>query len=177
MAYMKSLSGVRLDSYDPADEAVMIDPQTGLGELAYAENVSAQQTIISAAAVSVGFCVVVVEPTEAELWIEWSCRLGIVTPPGVTYGGSLDGVVWEVTLVGSTPTVTEVDRDPHDVPAGRPAKADFARAHGAFHIGPTTTERMFALGAGRTLDNVASALVGSVRNQPSAKSYIRAVAL
>lgn len=148
------------------------NPRTGIGALGYSENGTGTATTVSAAAVGPAYGTTAFEPTDLDLWIAWELRLAIAVAPGATYGGSLDGILWEVTLSGSTPVVTEIDRMPLDVAAGRPAKTEFGKAHGRVHIGPTTTHRVFAVGAGLQKDNVAGGLIGSIRNQSSAKTWI-----
>lgn len=151
-------------------------PQTGLGLLGYAENSSLQGTTVSTAAVAVGFCIVSIEPSARDVYISWEARVGVVTAPGGTYGGSLDGIVWEMTMTGSTPVATEIDRNPVRVDKDAPINLNHGKAKGEFRIGPTTTRRTFALGAGLTKDNAGGLLVGQIRNQPSAKSWIKAEA-
>lgn len=147
-------------------------PGSGIGALAYSENGTGAATTVSTAAVGPAFGCVAFEPTDCDLWISWELRFSINTAPGATYGGSLDGILWEVTMSGSTVIVTEVDRMPLDVAAGRPIKTEFGKAHGRVHIGPTTTHRVWGVGAGLQKDNVAGLLIGAIRNQPSSKTWI-----
>lgn len=151
-------------------------PRSGTGVLGYAENGTGQPTTVSTAAVAVGFCIINIEPSDRDVYVSWECRLAIVTAPGGTYGGSLDGIVWEMTMSGSTPVATEVDRQSLRVVKDDIIAANFGKASGEFRVGPSTTRRTFALGAGMVKDNAAGLLVGSVRNQPSAKSWIKAEA-
>lgn len=148
---------------------------TAPGLIAYAENNSGQPTVgVSGTAIPILGCVVIVPPTNYDVWLEWQCALAITTPGQ----GSVSVSVTEVT--GGVLGTTVNDGTNHSFFSNGVIEPYGPTLSGSVRVGPMTTQRVFAFGI--SLTPASSALAVSAINGYAGpygrlfKSWIAAVA-
>lgn len=149
-------------------DPITTDSKTAAGTLASVKNGSAQSTTVQTTTVPIGFMILTIDPTDRDLEIMWGHRLTIVTAGA----GFFTSVIWEETIVGSTITLTELDRISLRIEATSVAAVRLDPAPKTIPIGPTTVNRTFAMGAFVTRD-AGSALACNVPNGLLTPSWMK----
>lgn len=136
------------------------------GPLAYAENISALTTAAPTGGTTVPGCVITIPATAGDVWIEFGADIGIST------AGQGNGGVSIAEWTGGTFPAGPLDWSLHHFSSADPVTANGPTVRGSYHLGPTTTDRVFAVGT--QTNEEGSALATYTRNGASTnKTYGR----
>lgn len=150
---------------DPALTATFVAASTS-GPLAYAENISALTTAAPTGGTTVPGCVITIPATAGDVWIEFGADIGIST------AGQGNGGVSIAEWTGGTFPAGPLDWSLHHFSSADPVTANGPTVRGSYHLGPTTTDRVFAVGT--QTNEEGSALATYTRNGASTnKTYGR----
>lgn len=139
----------------------------GHGTLAYAENTAGAYTYLTTADLPVPGVVVVVPPTEKDVWIEYQFGIQVVV------GGQGVGMASIYETTGGTAVLAGWSRT-QSFTTGQAATANGPYHFGKFPVGPSDTTRVFVLYAKHIQDG--SSLALAIQNTTWAPTWMRAVA-
>ena len=143
------------------------------GPLAYAENISGINTTAPTGGTVIPGCCIMIPANSGDVWIEYGADIG------VSLGGQGAGGVSIAEWTGGSFPVYPSDWALVHFDTGVAITPNGPTVRGAYHLGPTTTDRVFALGASTTQEGSSLATFtrnGGGTNQTFGHSWIAAYA-